>query len=145
MTPIQNLLRAANAILLTDGWEVIEELGTGRAYARGGSVLTMTNQTTACIVAGYVRQSDLAGRPNARDLLVGYDGPDAVCVISFRAEVDSDGQVRLSETVAEEGGRTALTTELPATSFASFCETVTVRTDAEVARYLAGIGPGTSR
>jgi hypothetical protein len=136
MTPIQDLMHAADATLLLSGWEMIDDALTGRTYARGNSVLTLMNHTEACVGAGYGRQRHLEGRLKERDLLVGYSGPDPICVISFRATVGADGRVRLSETVADATGQDTVTTDLPPASFAGFCETIAVRTDAEVARCL---------
>jgi hypothetical protein len=137
MTPIQELMRAVAAILVTDGWELTDDLGHSWLFARGHSVLNIGNQTDVCAISGYVRESDLAGRARARNPLIGYDGPPADCVTSFSAIFEPDGSIRLDELVAEEGALRPKTVERKVKSAAELCDIVTTRTDAEVARRLA--------
>jgi len=136
MTPIQDHLRAINALLVLDGWVLLGDRGgSSRTYVRANSTIALDFRASNTYTAtGYVRVPDNLSGPN--DLLTGYLGPEAECVASYAVE-EIAGAIAVTEIVGDEATQTTSVVEHQFRSAEEFFRALAARTDTEVRRRLS--------
>lgn len=134
MTLSQSALRELNALLLTDGWEVIEQPPTGRVYAHGDSVLAVNSETAdRFTIAGFVRLR--IAEANEEGISC-WSGPEADGVTSFAIGAGG-GLLDVEELVPDALAQRVQTVTHRLASVREHLDLVVSRTDAAVRRRTA--------